>query len=194
MLWIIFTVAAYFCLVWLGLMIRRLRLAARLKKTCTRLKLRLRWARPVLASLFFGRGKIDFTVDEQIHVAVLSTPLRRCTYRLTDNALVFTRAIQRYTTVSGRTKMWRHDELQSLGRCAHHLTRQDMPAGEARVLIVHPVPYDVEDCRGSAARRVNSGDELPGGFQFNTQSHFFARLEEYAKTGDMAVWAVRKRK
>lgn len=192
--WIILIVAAGICWTWGRLIVRRLRLAAQIKSTCARLKLRIRWERPTLASLFVGRGEIDFTVDDCIHVALLSTRHRRAMYRLTDEHLELVKVDRRYTSVKSSTRVLMRGEngVKSVGRLPHSLTNNDLPAGAAKVVIVHPMPMDVADCRGSTARSVGRGDELPGGFQFNTRTHFLERLEDYAKTGDMVVWAARR--
>lgn len=194
--WIILIIAVWFGWAWAWLIIRRLWLAVQLKRTCARLKLRLNWTRPMLASLFVGRGEIDFTVDERICVALLSTRHRNVMYRLNNETLELAKTDRRYTSVKTPTRVLMRGEngVKSVGRLPHRLAKVDLPTGAAKVVIVHPMPLDVADCRGSNARSVGSGDELPGGFQFNTRTHFFARLEEYAKTGDMAVWTARKSK
>ena len=194
--WIILIIAAWYGIVWARLIIRRLWLAAQLKKVCTRLKLRLKWERPTLASLFVHRGEIDFTVDERIYVAILSTCHRKTMYRINNETLELAKIDRRYTSVKTSTRVLMRGEngVKSVGHLAHSLAKVDLPADAAKVVIIHPMPLDVADCRGSSARSVGRGDELAGGFQFNTRTHFFERLEEYAKTGDMSVWAARKPK
>jgi len=191
--WIALIVVAWYGFLWARLIIRRLRLAAQLKKTCARLKLRLKWERPTLASLFVGRGEIDFTVDERICCAVLTVPRQRVICRLSADMAELIRIERRYTSgKSGRLYMKPSTHLHQIGRFPHSLSTCDLPAGMARVVIFYPVPEDVADCRGSIARSVGRGDELAGGFQFNTRTHFFERLEEYAKSGDLAIWMPRK--
>ncbi len=192
--WIILLAAAWFGWSWGRLIVRRLRLAAQLKKTCARLKLRLRWVRPRLASLFAGRGEIDFTVDDRICVTILTTRHRKAMYRLTDAVIELVKIDRRYTSVKSPTRVLMRGEngVKSVGSIPHRLTQADLPDGAAKVAIVHPMPADVADCRGSTARSIGRGDELPGGFQFNTRTHFFERLEDYAKTGDLSVWMPRK--
>lgn len=191
--WIILCVAAWYGWTWGWLIFRRLRLAAELKRICARCKLRLTWVRPTLASLFVERGGIDFTIDECICCSILTVPRRRVICRLTDDMAELIRIEHRYT--SGKTvriHMSPSTHLHQIGRFPHSLAKCDLPADMARVVIFYPVPADVADCRGSQACSVGSGDELPGGFQFNTRTYFFERLEEYAKTGDMAVWTARR--
>lgn len=191
--WIILCAAVWYGLAWGRLIVRRLRLAAQLKRTCTRLKLRLNWTRPTLASLFIARGEIDFTIDERICCAILTVPRQRVICRLTADMAELIRIERRYTSgKSGRLYMRPSTHLHPIGRFSHCLAKCDLPAEMARVVIFYPIPEDVADCRGSTARSVGRGDELAGGFQFNTRTHFVERLEEYAKTGDMSVWTPRR--
>ncbi len=193
--WIILIIAVWQGIAWTRLIVRRLYFAAQLKRACARLKLRLKWLRPILASLFVGRGKIDFTIDERICIAILTVPRQRVICRLTADTAELIRIERRYTSSNfGRGIMRASTHLHRIGRFPHHLSKCDLPDGIARVVIFYPVPTDVADCRGSLARSVGRGAELAGGFQFNTRTHFFERLEEYATTGDMAVWAARKSK
>lgn len=193
--WIILIIAGWQGIAWTRLIIRRLHLVIQLKQTCARLKLRLKWMRPILASLFVGRGKIDFTIDERICIAILTVPRQRVICRLTADMAELIRIERRYTSGNaGRGHMRASTHLHQIGRFPHSLSKCDVPVEMARVVIFHPVPTDVADCRGSLARSVGRGAELAGGFQFNTRTHFFERLEEYATTGDMAVWAARKSK
>ncbi|MBE6575240.1 MAG: hypothetical protein E7654_03090 [Ruminococcaceae bacterium] len=195
--WIILIIAVWQGITWTWLIVRRLYFAAQVKRACAQRKLRLKWMRPILASLFVGRGKIDFTVDERICVAILTVPRQRVICRLTADTAELIRLEQRYTSSTSKAVgriMRASTLLHQVGRFPHHLSKCDLPEGMARVVIFYPVPNDVADCRGSRARSVGRGDELAGGFQFNTRTHFFAGLEEYAATGDMSVWKARKPK
>lgn len=193
--WIILIIAVWQGIAWTWLIVRRLCFAAQLKRVCARHKLRLKWTRPMLASLFVGRGKIDFTIDERICIAILTIPRQRVICRLTADMAELIRIERRYTSgKAGRLYMRPSTHLHQIGRFPHNLSKCDLPVDMARVVIFYPVPTDVADCRGSLARSVGRGDELAGGFQFNTRTHFFERLEEYAATGDMAVWMARKSK
>lgn len=193
--WIILIIVIWQGIAWTRLIIRRLHFAVHLKQTCAKLKLRLKWTRPMLASLFVGRGKIDFTVDERICVAILTVPRRRVICRITADTAELIRLERRYTSgTAGRGLMRTSTRLHRIGHFPHHLSKCELPADMARVVIFYPVPTDVADCRGSRARSVGHGEELTGGFQFNTRTHFFERLNEYAATGDMTVWTARKTK
>lgn len=191
--WILLCIASWYGLTWGRLIVCRLRLAVQLKRICAQCKLRLKWERPTLASLFVGRGEIDFTIDDRICCTILTVPRQRVICRLTDDMAELIRIERRYTSgKAGRLYMKPSTHLHQIGRFHHSLAKCTLPVGMARVSIFYPVPEDVADCRGSTARSVGRGDELAGGFQFNTRTHFFERLEEYAKTGDMSLWAARK--
>ena len=190
MIWVLALILCWTALVWGRLIVGRLRFAYRLKRICAERKLRLVWVRPCFSSVFVGRGKIDFVIDERVGVAMLTTPYRKVAYWINDDGISLVRRLRRYTSV--KSSMRGFNETHPIRTLPHYMAEQISPDLAVKAAVVYPVPFDVADCRGSTVHSIGSGEELPGGFQFNTRSHFFDRLVRYADTGDLQIWAPRE--
>ncbi len=176
--------------------LRRLRFAADLEKFCREKKLSIEWLRPTTDSLWDGFGQVDFVIDGRIHVAMLSYPRRGTYIQLGEDRVTFTRQKtlmqpQRAGKYNGYLHMG-ETITRDDGWARLHLCDCDAPAGDARVLLVYPMAYAVNDCRSGTSRAIGTGAGVAGEFQLNNRTSFYARLEEYAETGELSMWTPSK--
>ncbi len=185
-------VLLYFAIRWLWLICRRLFFAVKLRRACEKHKIRLAWQRNPLASLFCGRGKIDFVLDDRIHVAMLSTIHRRVRYHFFSPTLMQIYLFLSRTIVNRRARVYHENFLIPFLRYRLFLDEaESLPKDAAKILLVYPIPYALVRVDPGRSRTIGNDEPVHGGFEVNNKTHFFNQLESYAETGELSIWIAR---
>ncbi len=186
-------IAVIFAWLWLRLICRRLFFAAKLRRACAKHKIRLTWKRNPLASLFCGRGKIDFVLDDKVHVAILSTIHRRVRYHFLSPTQMQIYLFFINTVVAHRrAKVYQERHLIPFLRYRLFLDESEsLPKDAAKILLVYPIPYSLVRVDPGKSRVIGNDEPVHGGFEVNNKTHFFNQLESYAETGELSIWIPR---
>ena len=193
--WILGILAAYVLWIYVRVLIKRFALRSRLGKLCRANRCELVWKRGVLSSVFKVNGETDFEIPRlRIRASVITTPIKRARYHFRDGEYmdVIIKNFALFLTsrrVPVRNPSFEWDNVistKALDAFFEGVNEENEYYGDdepwERVLIIHPVPYDISAVKGTKITSVVSGEEVFEGVPFYTLSGFCSMVEEKIKT------------